>query len=129
MISFIFLFPTTERSITAALSESAFNVLFAGSNIIRFPSVRVPWMKDRSVVFSRVNASPWITLISVLPQVSNIISPFPSTVEEDPQAVILTVLGASGASEITTPFSSLAASFIVTLGLVIPLGTIILPKV
>ena len=91
MISFIFLFPTTERSITAALSESAFNVLFAGSNIIRFPSVRVPWMKDRSVVFSRVNASPWITLISVLPQVSNIISPFPSTVEEDPQAVILTV--------------------------------------
>ena len=42
MISFIFLFPTTERSITAALSESAFNVLFTGSNTIRFPSVRVP---------------------------------------------------------------------------------------
>ena len=86
-------------------------------------------MKDLSVVFSRVNASPWITLISVLPQVSNIISPFPSTVEEDPQAVILTVLGASAPSEITTPFSSLAASFIVTLGFVIPLGIIILPKV
>ena len=129
IISFILLFPTMERSTTAALSESARNVLFAGSNIIRFPSVRVPWMMDRSLVFRRVNASPWITLISVLPQVSNIISPFPSTVEEDPQAVILTVLGASGASEITTPFNSLAASFIVTLGLVIPLGIIILPKV
>ena len=60
---------------------------------------------------------------------SNIISPFPGTVEEDPQAVILTVLGASGATEITTPFSSLAASFIVILGLVIPLGIITLPKV
>ena len=66
IISFILLFPTIERSTTAALSESARNVLFAGSNIIRFPSVRVPWMMDRSLVFRRVNASPWITLISVL---------------------------------------------------------------
>ena len=65
IISFILLFPTIERSTTAALSESARNVLFAGSNIIRFPSVRVPWMMDRSLVFRRVNASPWITLISV----------------------------------------------------------------
>ena len=66
-----------------------------------------------------------MTLMSALPQVSRIMSPLLNKVDDDPQAVILTTLGASLASSITTPFSSLAASLIVIFGLATVFGIII----
>ena len=67
--------------------------------------------------------------MSVLPQVSRIMSPGPRLVEDDPQAVILTTVGELANTFITTPFCGLAASFTEYLGFIIGAGRFNLPKV